>query len=194
MVINVIIGGIMNFNDTPFAGENWVHDATLQGLTLGIATVPENGNIIEIGSWKGRSASIILQSHPTINLFCVDTWKGSKEHNLEKDTDLFFYFFHNMRSMNLFSRIVPLRIMSSDILKYFEPKSIDMIFIDGSHEPDDVRTDLKNASILIKDSGIIIGDDYSWEGTAKVVEDFMNTQNNYKLSVISDKCYIVSKV
>ena len=44
----------------------------------------DGAHTVEVGSWKGRSASFmaveIINSNKNIKFDCVDTWKGSIEH------------------------------------------------------------------------------------------------------------------
>ncbi len=37
-------------------------------------------NMLEIGSWEGRSAVFLMHYFPVAEITCVDTWKGSDEH------------------------------------------------------------------------------------------------------------------
>ena len=49
-----------------------------------VKTFPEESHFVEVGSWKGKSASFmaveIHNSKKQIKFDCVDTWNGSVEH------------------------------------------------------------------------------------------------------------------
>jgi hypothetical protein len=59
-----------------------------------------------------------------------------------------------------------------------------MIYIDGSHEYWDVILDLTNYWPLLRDEGVMFGDDWTCGDVKRAVTDFVN-QNNLKLSVHS---------
>ena len=58
-------------------------------------------NILEIGSYEGRSALFFLKYFLNSKINCVDTWSGSDEHNIEdfkfieKNFDLNTSYFQN---------------------------------------------------------------------------------------------------
>jgi hypothetical protein len=50
---------------------------------------PDNGHIIEIGSWKGKSSVFmaveIINSNKKIKFDCIDTWLGTANDECHKD-------------------------------------------------------------------------------------------------------------
>ena len=58
-------------------------------------------------------------------------------------------------------------------IKYLYPEGVDLAYIDGNHEYDNVCRDIEMALPLIKDSGYLSGHDYdsSWEGVIRAVKD-----------------------
>ena len=63
-------------------GEDWF---SYPNLYKSIVENNQDGaHIVEVGSWKGRSASFmaveIINSNKNIKFDCVDTWEGSIEH------------------------------------------------------------------------------------------------------------------
>jgi hypothetical protein len=63
-------------------GEDWMDFQELYSEMVNY--FPDNSHFVEVGSWKGRSASYmaveILNSKKRIKFDCVDTWLGSVEH------------------------------------------------------------------------------------------------------------------
>ena len=55
-------------------------------------------NILEIGSYEGRSAIYFLQIFPNAKITCVDTWSGSDEH-LNENFDIIESYF-DMNTIN----------------------------------------------------------------------------------------------
>ena len=50
----------------------------------------------------------------------------------------------------------------------------DFIYIDASHEPDDVMSDAVLSFELLKQDGLLIFDDYGWGDCAKGIDGFIN--------------------
>jgi predicted O-methyltransferase YrrM len=131
--------------------------------------------ILEIGSWAGASAvswAVALKSlSPGGRLTCLDTWKPYFDPEVDREAiyaemnaaarrgDVLPLFLHNIRSAGV-ADIVEYRVgASSDVLPQMEPGSFDIIYIDGSHAFADVLGDLSQAVRLIRDEGIVCGDD-----------------------------------
>jgi len=132
--------------------------------------------VLEIGSWAGQSAILwageIVRSGRQGQVFCVDPWMPfMKEEHLggnaavsimdqaARRDKIFPLFWHNVKSSGLSDVILPLRGKSQDILPALAPGSFDLIFVDGSHSFTDFMTDLMLAAPLVKESGVICGDD-----------------------------------
>ncbi|MEW5895580.1 MAG: class I SAM-dependent methyltransferase [Candidatus Omnitrophota bacterium] len=123
-------------------------------------------NILEIGTWAGSSAFIwagICKEEGKGKIFCVDHWRASPNSpevmkKAVKNDRIFNLFLHNMRAgghENVFS----LRGPSDELLKVLKPESFDFIYVDGDHGYSQARKDILSAVSLLKDGGIICGDD-----------------------------------
>jgi cephalosporin hydroxylase len=161
--------------------------------------------IIEVGSFLGWSAwgmsSKMKELNPDGVTICVDSWMGGADHwqeaTFNPDSRIkrqngyptFYYnFLANMCYVNMQETVVPFAypsITGAIILQgvFAENNLIaDMIYIDGSHEYWDVILDLTNYYPLLKDGGIMFGDDWTCGDVRNAVTDF-TTQHNLKLSV-----------
>jgi predicted O-methyltransferase YrrM len=125
-------------------------------------------NILEIGSWEGRSALFLATYFPHAQLTAVDTWAGSEEHlssataDLSDLSDLEARFDHNL---SLFSaRVSKRKGMSSFVLPQLlgEEHRYDLIYVDGSHFADDVLSDAVAAWQMLSEGGVMIFDDFLW--------------------------------
>ena len=123
--------------------------------------------ILEIGSWEGLSSYFILSEIPNAYLTCVDTWEGSVEHknynfasefnllNIEKTFD------KNMSSFE--SRFTKFKGTSqSFFINNSASQKFDFIYVDGSHEFNDVLSDIFFSFQILKIGGIMVMDDYFW--------------------------------
>jgi hypothetical protein len=155
--------------------------------------------IIEVGTWKGASAiNMALLARelglPT-QLVCIDTWLGTRESYAWKDTvpslhddlhlkngwpQLYYQFLSNVCRRDLQDRILPLAQTSGAGLRLLRDHGMqaDLIYIDGSHDFEDVQSDLRHAWDCLAEHGILFGDDYvSWLGVTRAVDEFCADRN-----------------
>lgn len=162
--------------DLPQFGENWFTYPKL--YTRMVEDFPTGSRFVEVGSWKGKSASYlaveIINSAKDIKLDCVDTWQGSAEHiddEYVKANTLFELFLNNVSSFR--PVITPVRMDSISASKTYEDASIDFLFIDASHDYDSVKNDIEAWFPKVKPGGTIAGHDYDcWDGVTKAVDEF----------------------
>jgi len=118
-------------------------------------------NILEIGSYEGRSAIFFLKKFKNTKITCVDTWSGSDEHDktifadIEKNFDLNTNFFLKE------NRVKKFKMTSNEFFEKNDDK-FDLIFVDGDHTASQVLKDLKNSWNILIDGGYLILDDYLW--------------------------------
>ena len=149
----------------PEFGENWF---SYPNLYKSIVDKFESGSkFVEIGSWKGKSSAYmaveIANSNKNIDFYCVDTWEGSIEHKNNTEISMLYdIFLNNMKSIE--SYYTPLKMKSLDAVSKFEDSSLDFVFIDGSHEYEDVKEDIKAWLPKIKPGGVLAGHDYYVDG------------------------------
>ncbi len=136
--------------------------------------------ILEVGTWKGASAihmvNLLKAQNIAAPLICIDTWLGGLEVAEENPIrhlgvkvprrygypQLYFQFLANVIHSNAQNYIVPLPLHSTaafKLLLHWQIKA-DFIYIDGSHEEEDVYADLCHYWQLLRSGGILLGDDY----------------------------------
>jgi len=133
-------------------------------------------NILEVGSWRGRSTNAILKG-ATENqgqVTAVDTWQGSQDKRdmtnwMVKEADIFGEFKKNTAKYN---NLTIHRGKSVESAPSFKDKSFDMIFIDAGHTKHEVMDDINSWLPKVKDDGLICGHDYveSWMGVVDAVD------------------------
>lgn len=148
----------------PEFGENWFSYPNLYAEM--VRKFPSGSKFVEIGCWKGKSSSFmaieILNSRKNIEFTCVDTWEGSREHENISHDDLYGTFLSNMRPLaGYYSHI---RNTSLSASSEFADSSLDFVFIDASHEYEDVKADILAWLPKVKPGGILAGHDYYAEG------------------------------
>ena len=155
----------------------------------------DGSHIVEVGSWKGRSAAFmaveIINSNKKIKFDCVDTWKGSIEHetyDVITEEKLYDVFLSNIEPVKHI--INPIRMTSIEASKLYKDNSLDFVFIDASHEYEDVKADILSWLPKVKIGGILAGHDYNtFEGVNRAVDEIFRIND----LEISEYCYIYKK-
>lgn len=162
--------------------QGWFDNADKRIYDLAVDKFPDGSSFVEIGCYKGKSSCAmavnIANSNKKINFYCVDTWKGSPEHQageLWEDKDvvedkLYEVFLKNIEPVSKY--ITPIRTSSTEAAKLFTDKSIDFIFLDADHTYEAVKDDLYSWYPKLKSGGIISGHDWKWETVSKAVIEF----------------------
>ncbi|WP_367870084.1 class I SAM-dependent methyltransferase [Luteolibacter sp. Populi] len=162
--------------------------------------------IIEVGTWKGGSA-LTLASHAArlgldAEILCVDTWLGALEMWTDlEDADrhgalalkhgyptLYYQFLANVCRAGRQGMITPFPVPSVTAAQWFALRDVraDLIYIDGSHEEEDVYQDLVSYWDLVRPGGILLGDDWGWDGVRLAVQRFAR-ENGLAISHRHDK-------
>jgi hypothetical protein len=152
-------------------GENWYDDSQIQNLvrlTEIVRDIP--GSIIEIGCWKGKSASYLANAvYPEI-LMCNDTWKGNIEESdatgeehisvtIAKREDVYGTFLSNMNSLTKGNFSV-VKMNCFVWIPTIPDKSVKFAHIDASHDYHSVKKTLEMMVPKMIEGGIMCGDDF----------------------------------
>jgi hypothetical protein len=118
----------------------------------------ENGVVVEIGSWKGRSTICLgkgAKNIPGVKVYAIDPHTGSSEHlRWFGKVNTFPVFQENVKNASLESIVYPIKLTSKEALNNFKD-SIDFLFIDGAHDFQNVNFDYKNWTSKLKIGGIL---------------------------------------
>jgi predicted O-methyltransferase YrrM len=129
-------------------------------------------NVLEVGSWAGQSALLwaqaIRESGREGYVWCVDPWRV-KNNNAMKALDImasaaqhdriYPLFWRNVKAAKAEDVIIPIRTVSRNVLGRLQSCAFDLVYIDGSHCYKDVRLDLWCSGWLVRDGGVLCGDD-----------------------------------
>jgi len=176
------------FTPLPPDTRGWRGDSPVFGKLID-TTRPSR--IIEVGTWKGQSAitmgTHVKQSGLRCLITCVDTWLGSLEFwdgledTPERDLRLrhgypqvYYQFLSNVVHAGLQDVILPFPAPSLIAARYFARQGLtaDLVYIDGSHDEQDVLADLRAYFGLVRPGGVLFGDDFNWEGVRNAVTAF----------------------
>ena len=148
--------------------EGWMSPAELEYLA---ALAEKSSCILEVGSWRGRSTSVLAHHTPGI-VVAVDTWRGSVEHQLELQgrpaSGVFYAFRENTSRYDNIWPLLANSITGARIISH-SPLRFDLIFIDASHDYESVKADIEAWLPLLAPGGILCGHDaYRWGVKAAV--------------------------
>lgn len=133
-------------------------------------------SIVEVGVYKGRMtamvAEMLSESGVIAEYYCVDTFFGSAEHE-RKD---YFPEFRNTLSMIDYIQnvhVMGITEFSTEAAKGFREKSVDIVYLDASHDYDSVMADIESWRGIVRPGGFLCGDDYieGWPGVMKAVNE-----------------------
>lgn len=143
------------------------------------------GHIVEIGSYKGKSTSELARglrdNHLMKNkkVYSVDHHQGSEEHKKKgKKINTFQIFKKNMERLGLINYVSPMVMSSKEASKQFKDK-VELLFIDGSHDYKDVKSDFENWYPKLVKGGVMAFHDSNWEGPADVIEFYIKESGNF---------------
>ncbi len=162
--------------------------------------------ILEVGTWKGASAlemaTALRDTGLPAQIVCIDTWLGALEFWTDHSDpqryqslalkhgypSVYYQFLANVCHQGFQDRIVPFPQTSATAALWFRKFGItaDMIYVDASHEEEDVYQDLCSYWEIVSDHGILFGDDYSWDGVRLAVERFAKEEGR-KVEFNADK-------
>jgi predicted O-methyltransferase YrrM len=161
---------------------------------LAVNTFPEGSVFVEIGSWMGRSTcclgQLIKESQKSIKVYAVDTFEGSDEHieiikDIEENSTSLLEIFKRHTSLCGVNKIItPIKGASLDVVSKFKDESIDFIFIDASHDYENVLADITAWYPKLKPGGLIAGDDYApcWGGVIQAVNEYFKDNTVFFLN------------
>lgn len=115
---------------------------------------------VEVGTWRGQFAEVLLISNPALHLYCVDLWKtydGYTEFTDQKVQDESYRMAQR--------RIAPyncklMRMSSLEGMTHFKDGSLDFVYIDANHDFPSVVADIHGWLPKVRVGGILSGHDY----------------------------------
>jgi hypothetical protein len=139
-------------------------------------------------------------------IYCIDTWLGSLEFwyglNDTKERDLmlkngypniYYQFLSNVVHSGLQEYIIPVPLPSSIGIKLLSKLGIraDLVYIDGSHEYNDVYNDINDSFYILEKDGIVFGDDYETFKDVKTAVNDITGKYELSFDVIKNNFWVI---
>ncbi|HSB68398.1 MAG TPA: class I SAM-dependent methyltransferase [Candidatus Methylomirabilis sp.] len=138
--------------------------------------------VLEIGSWAGGSAITWADAIKRYNrglgtVLCVDPWmpylgevcregQGSRLQQVYADMEdalssheILHLFLHNIRASHCDDIVRVFKGKSTETLCFLAEERFDVVFVDGDHSYASALEDLRNSARLLRQGGILCGDD-----------------------------------
>jgi predicted O-methyltransferase YrrM len=131
------------------------------------------GVIVEIGSWKGKSTTCLglgSKAGKRVPIYSIDPHADYR----------FGEFKANMERAGIIDLVTPIASKSQDAVAGFD-RPIELLFLDGSHEYEDVKADFEQWVPKVVDGGTIaVHDTTLWKGPKRVVEESVYRSTTFK--------------
>lgn len=142
--------------------QDWYPPRDAAALTrFALKAMGVQGDLLELGSYEGRSALILRRALPSRPLLCVDRWD---------DPNVYHRFRRNVEG----HRIGWLRATWEEFkAEPVSPRPIALIHIDMDHTYDHVRDQIAWAQDVIEPGGMLVGHDYNpiaWPEVVRAVD------------------------
>lgn len=183
--------------------EGWLTTKEAVHLYHFATLLPEYSQIVEIGSWKGKSTYCLAKGLKSgvvhaIDPFNADGEKGSIQDYAakKKQGDLEEIFTKNLTDREVIDKIKIHKGYSSKFINNF--KEIDLLFIDGDHSINGAKFDYENYAKLLKKGGYLIFHDYYPKrkqfGPVWVVNNLVQSSKEFEFINLYDSLWVGRKI
>lgn len=158
----------------------WMPEVDLKTLELLARRVPENGLIVEIGSYLGRSSWTLAKScHPSVKVVCIDIWSDEwkpRDHPSSEEYSMDTF----LKNVEDCPNIEAIRSGSTDV-DWPENRKADLVFIDADHTSPQVDLDIEFWAKRVKSTGTLAGHDFDVNAWPDVCHAVMNISDQLDL-------------
>lgn len=155
---------------------NWFSKIEVKELSRILCKLPVSlGRVVEIGTYKGQSAKTLISSLNKINstekLICVDPFSDFSLQSssiIESGEHVYRTFISNMKELGYQDRYEHFRMYSDEFWTQFK-EPVRFVLIDGSHEYDYVKSDIRNSYSNLSMGGVLVLDDINFPQVAAAI-------------------------
>lgn len=157
------------------------------------------GVIVEIGSWKGKSTVWLAKGSEAgrgTQVYAIDPHVGGPDQEKlgYKNVNTVEEFGKNIKLAGVETIVTPLVMASMQAVEGWN-SPIGLLWIDGDHSYDSVRSDFYSWEPFVTEGGIVaLHDTYSWEGVRRLVDQELLSVSQYRVLGQVDGILAVQKV
>lgn len=142
--------------------------------------IPENGIIVELGSFCGKSSRILAEvaRDKKSKLYCVDSFVPHFDGVPTPPEEALKSFTQHVLTP-FYDNVELIKLDTTEASRYFK-KQIDFIFIDADHSLDGVRLDCEHWLPMLKSGGVVAFHDYhsDWKEVKQAADEFVGGWHN----------------
>lgn len=166
----------------------WLSDEEGEALYELARDCTGKGVIVEIGSWKGKSTICLglgSRAGRGVPIFAVDPHADYRHGEFKE----------NVERAGIVDLVTPVKGLSQQVVDDFD-QPIELLFVDGSHEEDDVREDFDKWVPKVVEGGVVAFHDTTWHpGVRKVVAEKIFASRQFRdVRFVIGSTTIASKV
>lgn len=125
----------------------------------------------EIGVLKGENAEVMIRVLPIKKMYLIDPYTEYGDYHWQKSSmDRNKSIAHERLEKYAIEKVW-IEKMSSEAVEDIKER-LDFVYIDGNHMYEYVKRDIEDYYPLLKDDGILAGDDFDLGSVAKAVHEF----------------------
>jgi predicted O-methyltransferase YrrM len=168
-----LVSALASVEGWTFFDEVWaLHEAARQ-----LAGRGRRVTVVEIGSWKGRSTiglALGLKAGGVGTVYAIDPHTGSSEFlQMHGPVDTYGAFVKNVELAGVNDLVRPIRAKSHEARDQFDERTIDLLFVDGSHEYADVKQDIQDWTPAISDEAVVAFNDPFRPGVYRALRELV---------------------
>jgi len=167
--------------------EGWIFGVEGYALMLLAAHGPGSGEIVEIGSWMGKSTCWLAagsKSNGREKVHAVDPFDGGpalkEQAVIQEEGTTYHHFIDNLTSVDLLDQVEPIVATSLEAAQRWT-RPIRLLFIDGDHSYAAVKADFEAWSPFLVVEALVVFDDVTggYEGATRYYDELLARDPRY---------------
>lgn len=158
--------------------EGWLSVDEGRRLAYLASITPAHQAIVELGSWKGKSAAWLASGSRVghgAHVWAVDHWIGSEEHQQlfwDSNASTLPEFTANLEWLGLSALVTPITGRTVDVARTWR-REVGLLFIDAAHDYQSVKADFLAWSPFVVAGGWLVFHDAGSPGVAQVIDEYV---------------------
>lgn len=188
----------------PFKYYDLTEKLTLIGDLVESTLTDGRGMGYEIGVWRGKTSHYLMQRFPLLEYRGVDPYLSWEKYGVNQQAHLVnagiahkLWFTSDEEAESVYgvandifesfsNRAKLIRKKSLEVIHEIPDNSLDFVYIDGNHFYDEVLADIVAWMDKVRPRGILIGDDFNWNGNLNNVARAVHECFRFEYGVMAD--------